>query len=159
MEVRDKNELQVQITFQHRKIPRIQPHLFSCLLNSHTKTFLNKLEENNYLRSCACQELEFYELDPYISALVKHNELERKRHLSTKTSMSRKVLVIYPFKIEEEILNAIPAELRALSDVIFSMQESGTSKRDHYLIITESDKSRLEPGQFLNDTLVDFWMS
>jgi len=136
MEVRDKNELQVQITFQHRKIPRIQPHLFSYLLNSHTKTFLNKLEENNNLQSCDCQELEFYELDPYIAALVKDDELERKRCLSTKTSMSRNVLVVYPFKIEEEILNTIPSELRALSDVIFSMQESGASKRDHYLTLT-----------------------
>ena len=90
---------------------------------------------------------------------MKDDELERKRCLSTKTSTSRKVLVVYPFKIEEGILNAIPAELRALSDVIFSMKESGTSKRDHYLTITESDKSRLEPGQFLNDTLVNFWMS
>ena len=72
---------------------------------------------------------------------------------------SRKVLVVYPFKIEEEILNAIPAELRALSDVIFSTQESGTSKRDHYLAITESDNSRLEPGQFLIVTLIKFWMS
>ncbi len=159
LEVRDKHELQVRITVQQRKVSIVQPHLFSCPLNSHIKNFLNKMEESNYLKSCARQELEFYELNPYVTALVKDDERERKRRLSTKTSTSNKVLVVYPFKIEEEILNAIPAELRALSDVIFSMQESGTSKRDHYLTITESDKSRLEPGQFLNDTLVDFWMS
>ena len=49
VEVRDKHELQVRITVQRRKVSIVQPHLFSCLLNSHTKIFLNKLEENNYL--------------------------------------------------------------------------------------------------------------
>jgi hypothetical protein len=30
--------------------------------------------------------------------------------------------------------------------------------RGHYLTIREEDLSRLSPGEFLNDTLVDFWM-
>jgi Ulp1 family protease len=33
------------------------------------------------------------------------------------------------------------------------------SSRSHYLTIREDEMERLEPGQFLNDTLVDFWMS
>jgi Ulp1 family protease len=36
---------------------------------------------------------------------------------------------------------------------------SDTSSRTHYLTIREDDRERLQPGQFLNDTLVDFWMS
>jgi len=30
--------------------------------------------------------------------------------------------------------------------------------RDHYITIGKEDVGRLEPGQFLNDTLIDFWM-
>jgi hypothetical protein len=128
IEVRDKEELQVQITFWHEKIPRFQPHLFSCLIDSHSKTILNKLEEHNYSQAiCACHELEFYELDPYIAALVKDGKLERKRRIATnRTSTSDDLLVVYPFEIKETILDTIPAELRELSDNIFSTQVSGS---------------------------------
>jgi Ulp1 family protease len=33
------------------------------------------------------------------------------------------------------------------------------SLRSHYLTIRENEMAKLEPGQLLNDTLVDFWMS
>lgn len=32
------------------------------------------------------------------------------------------------------------------------------SARTHYITIREDDMERLEPGEFLNDSLVDFWM-
>lgn len=32
------------------------------------------------------------------------------------------------------------------------------SSRTHYITIREDDVERLEPGEFLNDALVDFWM-
>jgi hypothetical protein len=33
-----------------------------------------------------------------------------------------------------------------------------SSSRTHYVTIRQDDKERLCPGQFLNDSLVDFWM-
>ena len=33
-----------------------------------------------------------------------------------------------------------------------------TSERSHFLTIREEDMDRLEHGEYLNDTLVDFWM-
>ena len=32
------------------------------------------------------------------------------------------------------------------------------SSRTHYITIRQDDKERLCPGEFLNDSLVDFWM-
>jgi hypothetical protein len=50
-------------------------------------------------------ELEFYELDPYITALMKDDKIERERCLSTtRISTIKKVLVVYPFKIKVKIL-------------------------------------------------------
>jgi Ulp1 family protease len=36
--------------------------------------------------------------------------------------------------------------------------EAKTKARAHYLTIRQEDFDRLEPGEFLNDTLIDFWM-
>jgi Ulp1 family protease len=33
-----------------------------------------------------------------------------------------------------------------------------TKSRAHSLTICEEDNERLQPGEFLNDTLIDFWM-
>ena len=35
---------------------------------------------------------------------------------------------------------------------------AGGGGRAHYVTIRQEDKDRLHPGQFLNDSLVDFWM-
>ncbi len=32
-----------------------------------------------------------------------------------------------------------------------------TKSRAHFLTIRDEDYDRLEPGEFLNDTLIDFW--
>jgi Ulp1 family protease len=38
------------------------------------------------------------------------------------------------------------------------LDDGKRKSRGHFLTIREEDLSRLSPGEFLNDTLVDFWM-
>jgi Ulp1 family protease len=139
--------------------------------------------------------LEEYHLPCYNQALLKDNKAERAKRRSgprsrgrntTLTSSENKLLVVYPFKVEEEKLQEISSKLTELSgdrlgvaetpvaesdtddpddanaeenEVDRNPDSSDTSSRTHYLTIREDDRERLQPGQFLNDTLVDFWMS
>lgn len=144
--------------------------------------------------ACFCVDArrEYYDLEPYNEALVKDDKAERAKRYSAPRTRSRgtnrtlssenKLLVVYPFKVEEEILRSISSRLTELSgdrlgvsdesapeiDDLDQGNEDGhvgdgqprdTSTRTHYLTIREDDRERLQPGQFLNDTLVDFWMS
>ena len=137
------------------------------------------------------------DLDNYIQALVEDDKAERaKRRAAPRTrskgktnglSLSEnKVLSVFPFKVEEEVLQNISKQFIELSGNRLGVEEVLTdvavrnateddnqgydtdennreinevSARTHFLTIREDDKERLEPGQFLNDTLVDFWMS
>ena len=158
------------------------------------------MQDNYYLKSF-CDEkaaIDFGDIDNYTKALVEDDKAEKaKRHSAPRTrsrgkekvlsGSDNKLLVVYPFKVEEEELQSVSAGLKELGgdllgvtedadDVIradasdgdsaedgadeTNRNESGNSSRTtHYLSIREDDKERLEPGQFLNDTLVDFWMS
>jgi Ulp1 family protease len=156
---------------------------------------LKQMKEHPVL-SCFCVDAcrEYDDLEQYNEALIKDDKAERaKRYSAPRTrargtnktiSSENKLLVVYPFKVEEEVLRSISSQLTELSgdrlgvsdaaesaseiDDIDEGNEDGneeegqprdTSTRTHYLTIREDDKERLQPGQFLNDTLVDFWMS
>jgi hypothetical protein len=86
-----------------------------------------------------------------------------------------KLLLVYPFDIDEAILSAAAAGLKELGGDLLGLYQAEVSlrgqlaegyvaeevkkpTRTHYVTIREDDKERLRPGQFLNDTLVDFWM-
>lgn len=135
-------------------------------------------------------KIKLHDLDSYIGALVDDDIVEAaKRHNGPRTrsggknkTFSRsenKLLVVYPFDVENEKLYGISSHLKELggdslgiADSIiskFTTDDDETDIKDEcnensvmgcgYLTIREDDKERLEPGQFLNDTLVDFWMS
>ena len=140
--------------------------------------------------------IEFHDLDNYTKALVNDDKDEKAMRRKARTRRGKnkalsdsenKLLVVYPFEIEEEELKRISSELTELNGDRLGVDEVATeaydtdvteddnqedeadesnnrvenapSTRSHYLTIREDDKDRLEPGQFLNDTLVDFWMS
>lgn len=88
------------------------------------------------------------------------------------------LLLVYPFEVDENILTEAASTLKELSGDLVGLDEEsvacknlfsekeaaklgGDSKgsaRTHYVTIREEDTDRLRPGEFLNDTLVDFWM-
>ena len=92
------------------------------------------------------------------------------------------LLLVYPFDVDEAILTDATAGLKELGGDSLGVQtphdvgeqpalaasldqdaqgditNSKGSSRTHYITIRQDDKERLCPGQFLNDSLVDFWM-
>jgi Ulp1 family protease len=137
-------------------------------------------------------EIEFYDLGRYAKALTDDHQKERTDRMSRRVTRSggrkkkkdseNKLLVVYPFGVDETILSEASSGLKELGgdslgienvsavdntsqpdDV--QMQDSsdaedakGKSSRMHYVTIRDEDIERLCPGQFLNDTLVDFFM-
>jgi len=138
-------------------------------------------------------EIEFYDLERYAKALTDDHQKERKERISIagrtrsggrkkKKDSENKLLVVYPFGVDETVLSEAASGLKELGgdslgvenvsaidninqpdDV--QMQNSsdvedvkGKSSRMHYVTIRDEDIERLCPGQFLNDTLVDFFM-
>ena len=78
---------------------------------------------------------------------------------------SRKVLLVYPFPVDEAFLTEAASGLTELGGDLLGVegaQENGVAQfldeETEYITIRQSDRDRLRPGQFLNDTLVDFWM-
>jgi hypothetical protein len=85
-----------------------------------------------------------------------------------------KLLLVYPFDIDETLLSEASRGLLELGGDLLDVKEDdpsvedqlnedyvtkGTTKpRTHHVTIRDEDYERLSPGQFLNDTLVDFWM-
>jgi len=79
---------------------------------------------------------------------------------------------VYPFDIDEEMLSEASRGLLELGGNMLGVQPIlddqpdeddvtvGTRlpPRTHNVIIRDEEYGRLSPGQFLNDTLVDFWM-
>ena len=136
-------------------------------------------------------QIKLHDLDSYIGALVEDDRVEAaKRHRAPRTrsrcksktfsGSENKLLVVYPFDVEDEKLLSISSGFKELGGDSLGVDKSVTSKSatdggeadykdderygnsvigSGYLTIREDDKERLEPGQFLNDTLVDFWMS
>ena len=101
-----------------------------------------------------------------------------------KGSISEKPKLVFPFKADEEEFHAAASdliELKEARDLASAASERATilpqdsdlneqpqaenetekikgSARTHYITIRDDDIERLEPGEFLNDALVDFWM-
>ena len=84
-----------------------------------------------------------------------------------------KVLLVYPFLSDVKINNIIDEEISHLEEANgFDVSENDhispydetksnekpTSTRTHYLTICVEDWKRLSPKEYLNDTLIDFWM-
>lgn len=94
-----------------------------------------------------------------------------------------KLLLVYPFDTDQATLTEAASELKELggdSLGVESAHDAGqllgaaphdqadggditnrkgnSSSRTHFVTIRQNDKERLSPGQFLNDSLVDFWM-
>jgi len=137
-------------------------------------------------------EIEFYDLERYAKALTDDHQKERKERMSTRVTRSggrkkkkdseNKLLVVYPFGVDEAVLSEAASGLKELGgDTLgvenvsavdntnqpddVQMQNSSDmedvkvkSSRMHYVTIRDEDIERLCPGQFLNDTLVDFFM-
>ena len=158
---------------------------------------LTAISDHQYLRVYTVGgPILFHDLDNYTKALVNDDKAEKamRRKIQTRRGKNKplsdsenKLLVVYPFEVEEEKLKAISSDLTELNgnrlgvdeveaeeydtdvteddnqedgaDESNNNVENAPSTRSHYLTIREDDKDRLEPGQFLNDTLVDFWMS
>ncbi len=90
--------------------------------------------------------------------------------VSKKKTGENNLLLVYPFEYDAAVLSQAAANLTELggnlmgeepgplasTDVVSDSRK--LSSRTHYTIISEEDKDRLLPGQFFNDTLVDFWM-
>ena len=98
----------------------------------------------------------------------------------THNSSKNKLLLVYPFKVDEEKLQEISSNLTELGGNRLGVAEtfveaeesdneaedgneadrnpalSNTSSRMHYVTIREDDMKRLSPGQFLNSALLTF---
>jgi hypothetical protein len=92
-----------------------------------------------------------------------------------KNDAENKLLLVFPFDVDEESLSEASRGLLELGGDLLGVVEDepsvedqldeddvtrGTKKppRTHHVTIRDEDYERLSPGQFLNDTLVDFWM-
>jgi hypothetical protein len=99
----------------------------------------------------------------------------RTRSGSSKTltvKEKHRILLVYPFvggtrieNVAQELDNYTRSfpyldeeENEFSSEKLVEIQKEAASGRTHILTITVEDRERLEPGEFLNDTLIDFWM-
>jgi Ulp1 family protease len=147
---------------------------------------LNQMLHNQMLVDSS--EIVFDNLDYSTEVLVEDSTNERKRRMSEskesknkKKDSENKLLVVYPFGVDEAILSEAASGLKELGGDLLGIDDmddtkppaasamqgvksdveddvKGKSSRTHYIIIRDDDVERLCPGQFLNDTLVDFWM-
>ena len=130
--------------------------------------------------------MELHELEKYAKALLEDRRKERAARMriarrtrsgvnKKKDEADNKLLLVYPFDFDEEELSKAASGLKELGGDLLGLdrtevsaqgqvdgdqvaEEMKKSTRTHYVTIREDDKERLCPGQFLNDTLVDFWM-
>lgn len=133
-------------------------------------------------------ELEEYTAALIKDTEKENNKRRRSTRLSRastkkKGNTSEKPQLVFPFKADEEEFYAAASDLGELkqaresasaaseratiqpqdSDLNEPQAENETEKvkgsaRTHYITIREDDIERLDPGEFLNDALVDFWM-
>jgi len=100
-----------------------------------------------------------------------------------KSITSEKPILVFPFKADDDEFSTAASKLNELklareqtsveserasiqpqdSNLNESQGENENervkgSARTHYITIRDDDMERLEPGEFLNDSLVDFWM-
>jgi hypothetical protein len=133
-------------------------------------------------------EIVFDNLDDSTAILVEDIKKERNQRMNESEKSKRKkndsennLLVVYPFCVDEAILSEAASGLKELGGDLLGLNDmddtkppaastmqglqsdveddgKGKSSRTHYVTIRDDDVERLCPGQFLNDTLVDFWM-
>lgn len=152
------------------------------------------MREHQDLKIWASEEAQIksFELEKYTRALLTDNEKEKRiRQRSTrsggkskKKDSENKLLVVYPFGVDEATLDEAASGLTELGGDLLGVEgaehsasqlvdedtndpsdggddndgKTGKLTRTHYITIREDDVERLAPGQFLNDSLVDFWM-
>ena len=103
---------------------------------------------------------------------------ERRKRVLNKSSSETLKMVVYPFNATPEVLQDsrnvfAESQKRLLSkkseddsssekDTVLKEEDisitPGQMGRTHLLTIRGEDVERLEPGEFLNDTIIDFWM-
>jgi hypothetical protein len=124
-------------------------------------------------------EFRYDDIEKYARALVEDDDKaieedmkyvrvtrSRAQQVSKKKRKESKLLLVYPFEVDEAVLSGAAADLIELGGNLFGLDAptppANTNKklppRTHYTTIEERDKDMLSPGQWLNDTLVDFWM-
>ena len=130
-------------------------------------------------------EMEFRDRKKYMHALIVDSQKEKNARCTAiktrsvgankKNDAENKLLLVYPFDIDEELLREASRGLLELGGDLLGVQEDEPSVEDqlveddvtrvtkkpprtHHVTIRDEDYERLSPGQFLNDTLVDFWM-
>jgi len=133
-------------------------------------------------------EIEFHELNEFNFTLAQDSMKERKIRLESakKTQIAARnkntsdgdnpLCFVFPFEIEEENLSQLAEGLTELSGNTMGLdvemdsnekcstvqrggeEESKKVRRTHYVTIRKDDVERLNPMEFLNDSLVDFWM-
>ena len=126
-------------------------------------------------------EIEYYDLERFAKAIFDDRQKEQKMSRSNRSGNGNKknsALVVYPFGVDESVLSEAASGLKELggnslgvenisavnntnqpADV--EMQDTDNDEDNHIsdlLTIKNDDIERLCPGQFLNDTLVDFFM-
>jgi hypothetical protein len=148
--------------------------------NEDLNKLLQSMSKNpiltNLLKKEGSKLISSSDISNYSSALLGDNRAEkRKRNQSMSPSVkSNKVLLVYPFDGREDVieeaargLNEASIQIRNGSQIPVQRAantetESGESQeksvRAHYLTIRDEDRLRLINEEFLNDTLVDFWM-
>jgi len=133
-------------------------------------------------------EIEFYDLERYAKALTDDHQKERTGRMLRRITCSggskkkkdseNKLLVVYPFGVDEAVLSEAASGLKELGgdtlgvenvstvddtnqpadEEMQDINNDGDNNTSYLLTIKNEDVERLCPGQFLNDTLVDFFM-
>lgn len=110
----------------------------------------------------------------YSEVLRLDNNIERATRMKslTRYESTNKVLLVYPFNgnddaIENAAKGLKEAKIQIGKENVVAVQAEvnneasdaqDKSVRGHYLTIRDEDRHRLTNDEFLNDTLVDFWM-
>ena len=134
-------------------------------------------------------EVQKNEIETYASTLINASKEDRdSRRRQTRSGRKKgkdsgaenKLLLVYPFKVDEAVLAKASRDLLELNGDTLGVPDADDptpetsqpvqnpsadtgvkkkgSSRVHYVTIREEERDRLAPGQFLNDSLVDFWM-
>ena len=108
--------------------------------------------------------------DMHATAIKTQSGVANKKNVE-----ENKLLLDYPFDVDEEILREASRDLLELGGDLLGVQDDEPSveyqlveddvtrvtnkpRRTHHVTIRDADYERLSPGIFLNDALVDFWM-
>ncbi len=142
---------------------------------------IHQMRNHVTLEAWCSAESEFCysDIEKYARALLEDDKKEKEERMKyvrvtrsggrqeVKTKKGEnKLLLVYPFEVDEAVLSGAAADLIELGGNLFGLDAptppANTNKklppRTHYTTIEERDKDMLSPGQWLNDTLVDFWM-